>query len=111
VRNGGFEFSLRNICIHARNVLLHSLRRKWCSGFLSPLKIHANHKSTEVDKKNTLPYRKHKHDHASLTELNIFSFRQQNFISKQSFLFITLTAYFGFSKGYFLSAYPFIVVS
>jgi hypothetical protein len=42
VRNGGFEFSLRNIFIHARKVLLHAvnLRRKWCSGFLSPLKIH-----------------------------------------------------------------------
>jgi hypothetical protein len=44
VRN---EFSLRNISIHARKVLLHavnqlhgSLRRKWCCGFLSPLKIH-----------------------------------------------------------------------
>jgi hypothetical protein len=46
------QFGLRNIFIHARKVLLHavnlrhgtdgftSLRRKWCSGFLSPLKIH-----------------------------------------------------------------------
>jgi hypothetical protein len=37
------EFCLRNISIHARKVLLHAvnpLRRKWCYGFLSPLKIH-----------------------------------------------------------------------
>jgi hypothetical protein len=39
VRNGGFEFSLWNIFIHARKVLLHAVR-KWCYGFLSPLKIH-----------------------------------------------------------------------
>jgi hypothetical protein len=41
VRNGGFEFSLRNIFIHAvRFFYILRLRRKWCSGFLSLLKIH-----------------------------------------------------------------------
>jgi hypothetical protein len=42
VRNGGFEFSLRNIFIHVRKVLLH-LRLYFPSEgseFLSPLKIH-----------------------------------------------------------------------
>jgi hypothetical protein len=36
----GEKFSLRNIFIHARKVLLLPLRRKLCYGFLSPLKIH-----------------------------------------------------------------------
>jgi hypothetical protein len=33
------QFGLRNIFIHARKALF-PLRRKWCSGFLSSLKIH-----------------------------------------------------------------------
>jgi hypothetical protein len=39
VRNGGFEFSLRNISIHARKVLLHAVNlRHGTDGFTSPLK-------------------------------------------------------------------------
>jgi hypothetical protein len=37
VRNGGFEFSLRNIFIHARKVLLHAVNlRHGTNGFTSP---------------------------------------------------------------------------
>jgi hypothetical protein len=39
VRNGGFEFSLRNISIHARKVLLHAVNlRHGSDGFTSPPK-------------------------------------------------------------------------
>jgi hypothetical protein len=39
VRNGGFEFSLRNISIHAGNVLLHVVNlRHGTDGFTSPPK-------------------------------------------------------------------------
>jgi hypothetical protein len=39
VRNGGFEFSLRNIFIHARKVLLHVVNlRHGTDGFTSPPK-------------------------------------------------------------------------
>jgi hypothetical protein len=39
VRNGGFEFSLPNIFIHARKVLLHAVNlRHGTDGFTSPLK-------------------------------------------------------------------------
>jgi hypothetical protein len=39
VRNGGFEFSLRNISIHARKVLLHAVNlRHVTDGFTSPPK-------------------------------------------------------------------------
>jgi hypothetical protein len=39
VRNGGFEFSLRNISIHARKVLLHAVNvRHGTDGFTSPPK-------------------------------------------------------------------------
>jgi hypothetical protein len=39
VRNGGFEFSLRNISIHARKVLLHAVNlRHGTEGFTSPPK-------------------------------------------------------------------------
>jgi hypothetical protein len=39
VRNGGFEFSLRNIFIHVRKVLLHAVNlRHGTYGFTSPPK-------------------------------------------------------------------------
>jgi hypothetical protein len=39
VRNGGFEFSLRNIFIHVRKVLLHAVNlRHGTDGFTSPPK-------------------------------------------------------------------------
>jgi hypothetical protein len=39
VRNGGFEFCLRNISIHARKVLLHAVNlRHGTDGFTSPPK-------------------------------------------------------------------------
>jgi hypothetical protein len=39
VRNGGFEFSLRNIFIQARKVLLHAVNlRHGTNGFTSPPK-------------------------------------------------------------------------
>jgi hypothetical protein len=39
VRNGGFEFSLQNISIHARKVLLHAVNlRHGTDGFTSPPK-------------------------------------------------------------------------
>jgi hypothetical protein len=39
VRNGGFEYSLRNIFIHARKVLLHAVNlRHGTDGFTSPPK-------------------------------------------------------------------------
>jgi hypothetical protein len=39
VRNGGFEFGLRNIFIHARKVLLHAVNlRHGTDGFTSPPK-------------------------------------------------------------------------
>jgi hypothetical protein len=39
VRNGGFEFSLRNISIHAHKVLLHAVNlRHGTDGFTSPPK-------------------------------------------------------------------------
>jgi hypothetical protein len=85
VRNGGFEFSLRNIFIHARKVILHAvnLRHGTDGGFTSPpkemvLRIfitlknpsidpriepanlgssgeHADHLSTEVDTSSYIP--------------------------------------------------------